>query len=55
LEECWSVFEEMLSAGFVPGCLLFDKVAENLCENGEVEKVNDMLKGFFRVMLLVLI
>jgi hypothetical protein len=40
--------------------LLFDKVAEKLCENGDVEKVNDMLtllldKGFYRVMLLILI
>ncbi|RHN78388.1 putative pentatricopeptide [Medicago truncatula] len=50
LNECWSVFEEMLSVGFVPSGLLFDKVAEKLCD-GEVEKVNDMLtvlldKGF---------
>jgi pentatricopeptide repeat protein len=43
LEQCWSVFEEMLSAGSVLGCLLSGKVTEKLCENGEVEKVNDML------------
>ncbi|KEH40882.1 putative pentatricopeptide [Medicago truncatula] len=47
VEECWSVFEEMMNVGFVPGCLLFDKVAEKLCENGDAEKVNDMLSAGF--------
>ncbi|CAJ1932937.1 unnamed protein product [Sphenostylis stenocarpa] len=50
-EECVRVFEEMLRVGCVPGCMVFNKVVERLCEKGEVEKANEMLsvlldKGF---------
>ncbi|KAK7308427.1 hypothetical protein VNO77_42032 [Canavalia gladiata] len=50
LEECLSVFE-MLSVGFVPGCLVFNKVVEKMCQKGKVEQANAMLtmlldKGF---------
>ncbi|KAJ1440399.1 Tetratricopeptide-like helical domain superfamily [Sesbania bispinosa] len=44
-------FDEMLSAGFVPSCLSFEKMVEKLCENGDVNQANVMLtvlldKGF---------
>ncbi|KAK7405774.1 hypothetical protein VNO78_07383 [Psophocarpus tetragonolobus] len=50
-EECVSVFERMVRVGYVPGCVVFNKVVERLCERGEVEKANEMLsvlldKGF---------
>jgi len=50
-EECVGVFDEMVRAGFVPCCVVFNKVVERLCEKGEVEKANGMLsvlmdKGF---------
>ena len=50
-EECVRVFDEMVRVGFVPGCVVFNKVVERLCEKGEVEKANGMLsvlmdKGF---------
>ncbi|TKY69102.1 Pentatricopeptide repeat-containing protein mitochondrial [Spatholobus suberectus] len=43
LEECVRVFEEMVRVGFVPGCLVFNKVVERMCEGGYVEKANEML------------
>lgn len=50
-EESVRVFDEMVRVGFVPSCVVFNKVVERLCEKGEVQKANGMLsvlmdKGF---------
>jgi len=42
-EECVRVFDEIVRVGFVPGCVVFNKVVERLCEKGEMEKANGIL------------